>query len=515
MRTILKKSLEFQVGAVIVLVLISFLVGYISLHMVSARYDQEVLNAQQDKLQVTSQTLSRGLTDLLEKGQPAQEVKDFFGHQTETIISANPRLLVGLYLPELGHNLFYGQLTKENRFVFLGPPRDDPQGSQFFGIKLSTITKPRTIVQNMGGGIMVGRAEPVVAGGRIRGVVLISENMPGGSPRIRPILRTHQSILVLALIVGAFLAIRVLRRLRRRVGEITQGLAMMEQDSTFRLKPQANDELGEIAAAVNKMADALEQKRMLEEQLERSGRLAALGRLVAGVAHEIRNPLGIIKATVQVMEQDFSNKLPQMAQVMPGEQIEEIREFLAVVNEQVERQNKIIRELLDYAKPIPPVFSPINIRDQLASVLSLSKAYFQQHNVTVSLEAGDMLPVVNGDIQKLKQVFLNLIFNAVEAMPEGGKLTLCVTQEEDQVVTTFTDTGRGIPEADLDQLFDPFFTTRNTGTGLGLAMVYNAIDMHHGSVTVTSKVNEGTSFKIMLPVAAEGVKKDGSNHPDN
>lgn len=513
MKSIFKKSLGFQVGALVALVLVSTVLGFIAIGLVSDKYDREVLTARQEKLKVTGHSLSQGLSEILENGRGEGQVKRYFENQADAIISGNPKLLVGLYLPEIGPNLYYGEMSRENRFLFFRP-QGDARGTEFFGTKLTDLKQPRTIERKVGGEVVLGHAEPVVAGGRVRGVVMVTENMRDANV-IGYIIRAHQFLVLLALVLGIVLTALVLRKLKARVREITSGLARLEQDSSFRLEIKTNDEMGMIAQAINKMADAVGQKRLLEEQLEKSGRLAALGRLVAGVAHEIRNPLGIIKATVQVMEGELKDKLPEMYKVMPQGSVEDLEQFLNVLNEQVERQNKIIRELLDYAKPIPPAFMPLKIRDQLESVLNLSKAYFHQHRVKVVVEGVAVLPSVEGDVQKLKQVFLNLIFNAVEAMPEGGNLTVSLDQVGNQVSIAFCDTGRGIPPEHLDKLFDPFFTTKSTGTGLGLSMVHSAIEMHKGTIRVTAGPGSGTCFQILLPVMDEGGEGLGGNRTDN
>ncbi len=487
MKPIFKKTLGFQIGTIVAVVLVILLVAFLSLSLASARYDQEVLADKQEKLKVTSEGLSRGLAGFIEKGQSPRELKDYFENQAEVIISANPRVIIGLYLPEMGHNLIYGELSRANRFLFFRQQSEEQEGTQFFGIKVSTIKESKTFIKDGPGGVFVGRAQPIMAGERVTGVVLIAEHVRDGVSLVRLIIKILLFVVPVSLIVGTAATFWVLTRLKRGVRQITSGLAAMEKDTGFRLAPPASDELGEISAAINKMADAVEQKLVLEEQLERSHRLAALGRLVAGVAHEIRNPLGIMKATVQVMQDEF------------GQQ-RQMQEYLAVLNEQVERQNKIIRELLDYAKPVPPIFQPVNLNEVLESVLGFSKSYFQQHKVSLHIHTAEQLPRVYADVEKLKQVFLNLIFNAVEAMPGGGKLEVQSSFDGSHVIIKFADTGRGIPDVDLDKLFDPFFSTKNTGTGLGLAMVHKVVEMHRGKIEVSSKPREGTVFQIKLPV---------------
>ncbi|MFZ3171095.1 MAG: ATP-binding protein [Carboxydocellales bacterium] len=487
MKPIFKKTIGFQIGTIFSLVLLILLVSVITLNLVSSRYDRQVLADKQEKLKVTSQGLSRGLAGFLDMGQSPRELKGYFENQGEVIINANPRIIVGLYLPEMGYNLIYGEMSGDNRFLFFRPKAGEGEGNRFFGMKISTIKESKTFVKDGSAGIFVGRAQPITAGERVRGVVLIAEHIQESPNMVRHIIRFLMFILPICWIVGTIATVWVLARLKWRVRQITSGLAIIEKDTSYRLPLTPGDELGDISTAINKMAEVVEQKLVLEEQLERSHRLAALGRLVAGVAHEIRNPLGIIKATVQVMQDEFSQQPP-------------MQEYLAVLNEQVERQNKIIRELLDYAKPVPPIFQSANINEVLNSVLGFSKAYFQQHRVSLALQTSPQLPLVNVDIEKFKQVFLNLIFNAVESMPASGELAIQSTYQDNQVIISFTDNGRGIPAGDLPNLFEPFFSTKNTGTGLGLAMIHKVVEMHRGEIEVSSKLGEGTVFQIKLPV---------------
>ena len=489
MSATLRKTFGFQIGAIVSLVLAILLIAFISMHMVSVRYDREVLSDKQEKLKVITQGLNRGLVSYIEAGRKPPEIKNYFENQAEGIVRTNPRMVVGLYLPEMGLHRFYGQWSKKNDHLIFNNEYELRDSDQFFDIKVSSIKEPKNFVEDRRGDIFLGRAEPVTPGNQIMGTILVAEQVQAPLTIFRSITRAVFLLVPLFLIIGSVATVLILTHLKRGVRRITSGLSAMEKDAGYRL-PTTSDELGEISAAINKMAEAVEQKAHLEEQLDKSSRLAALGRLVAGVAHEIRNPLGIMKATIQVMQEEFGDQ-------------DQTSEYLVVLNEQVERQNKIIRELLDYAKPVPPIFQPVNINDVLNSVLNFSRSYFQQYKVTVELELADHMPLVNADVEKLKQAFLNLIFNAVEAMPGGGTMKLHTFAGDNVVGIEFIDNGRGIAETDLDRLFDPFFTTKNTGTGLGLATVHKIVEIHRGIIEVDSKDGQGTVIRIMLPVEGQ------------
>lgn len=501
-----KNSLRFQIGAIVLLVLVIMLGGFITQHIASINYDREVLDDKQEKLKVISQGLSRGLATFIQQRHSPGEISSYLSNQVEGIINTNPRLSVGIYLPQMEPDASYRELSGQKGYVFVKPlpppplrrndferhenifvPLPAAHGySEFLGFNISSVKEPKVIVKDSPDGIFLGRAEPVITAGAVKGTVLVAEHVTEGFSRSRQLRKIVFFLVPGALIAGILATFLVLARLKRGVAQITTGLAEIEKDSGYRLPPPAAGELGEISVAINKMAEAVQQKLLLEEQLEKSSRLAALGSLVAGVAHEIRNPLGIIKATVQVMQDEFREQA-------------QMQEYLTVLNEQVDRQNKIIRELLDYAKPVPPVFQVVDVNDILKNVLGFSKLFFQQHNVDTDIILADGILKIDVDVEKLKQAFLNLIFNAVEAMPEGGTLTVRTFSDKNGINIEFTDNGRGIPAADLDKLFDPFFTTKNTGTGLGLAMVHKIIELHRGKIQVSSDLSKGTTFCVILP----------------
>lgn len=484
----LRRTLRFQIGVIVSLILAILLMAFISMHMVSVKYDREVLADKQEKLGVITQGMSRGIAVFIGNGESPEAIRNYFENQAEGMVSTNPRLIVGLYLPKMGIHHFYGEMTRGSRIILFQKRPELREDDEFFDTKVSAIRDPRNFIDDRRpGGPLLGRAEPIVVKGRLYGAVLTAEQVQPGLTIFRTVTRIVFFLVPLALIGGILSMAFVLARLKRGVRQITSGVAAMEKDASFRLTPPVSGELGEISLAINKMADAVEQKAILEEQLERSSHLASLGRLVAGVAHEIRNPLGIMKATVQVMQDEFAGQ-------------EQSQEYLVVLNEQIDRQNKIIRELLDYAKPVPPIFQTVNVNDIVKSLFGFSKSYFQQQQVEAHFEPADDLAPVSADVEKLKQAFLNLMFNAVEAMPQGGQLIVRTTSKEGLVTVEFIDNGRGIPEGDIARLFDPFFTTKNTGTGLGLAMVHSIIELHRGKIEVQSKPGEGSVFRITLPV---------------
>ena len=237
-----------------------------------------------------------------------------------------------------------------------------------------------------------------------------------------------------------------------------------------------------------------EQRKLVEQsqaQLVQSEKLAATGRLAASLAHEINNPLQAIHNSLQLI---LSFPLE------PDEQ----REYLQVAGEEVERLIGIVTRILDFARRPQQDMRLTNLNAVVEKTLALAIKYFQHRHVVLQRDLSSDLPCVLATPGELEQVFLNLVVNAVEAMPEGGTLRVSNRRAEDGHVTvTFSDTGHGIPAEHLDRIFEPFFSTKEEGTGLGLSVSYNVIKRHRGKITVQSVVGEGTTFTVWLPMMPE------------
>jgi two-component system sensor histidine kinase AtoS len=257
------------------------------------------------------------------------------------------------------------------------------------------------------------------------------------------------------------------------------------QASTSRMRAVG----GTVLGAVVTLEDVSDIKA-LTDQLIRADRLAAMGELTAGVAHEVRNPLGVIRATVQLLEDAHYDP-------------ERISAAADVIKQEIDRLDRVIKALLDFGRPSKPTMVRIEINDVLEDVILFTNRFAKQSKVRIETNLTDASTTVIGDPDQLKQVFLNLITNAVQAMEEsGGVIRLDTATEGGYVQTTVTDTGKGIRPGDLTKVFDPFFTKRSDGTGLGLTIVHRIIDEHDGHIGVSSS-SAGTVFTVSLPAAMD------------
>ena len=258
----------------------------------------------------------------------------------------------------------------------------------------------------------------------------------------------------------------------------------------------ASDEIAALLELADRCALVIENSK-LYQQMKEKDRLAALGEMAAGLAHEIRNPLAAIKGAVQYID-------PAR---LPGDD----REFLEIVVDEVNRLNGVVTQFLDYSRPLKPTLAPIGVNEILERTFRLLAPQIPRE-VEVELSLADDLPRVNADAEQLKQVFLNLALNAVQAMPRGGRLQVStrVTRDElafwregprrgDVVEVRFRDTGPGIPAETHERVFVPFFTTKEKGTGLGLAICQRLVKAHQGAIQLRSAPGEGAEFLITLP----------------
>jgi signal transduction histidine kinase len=234
------------------------------------------------------------------------------------------------------------------------------------------------------------------------------------------------------------------------------------------------------------------EKRKMEEQLMQASKLASLGKLTAGISHEIGNPLASISSLVQELRALSSD---------PGDNGDFTGESLRTINSHIERIAKIVRSLGDFARISTREKTPSDIAELLDRTIGLVRYDKRFKNIQLTAQVDDIPPVVLNPDQ-MQQVFLNMMLNALDAMPEGGKLTISVKMKRGLVEIVFSDSGTGIEDGVIDRIFDPFFTTKplGKGTGLGLSICYGIIKEHNGSISVKSRKGQGAAFTIRLPV---------------
>ncbi len=245
---------------------------------------------------------------------------------------------------------------------------------------------------------------------------------------------------------------------------------------------------------IRRMRESDERRTALYHQMEYSNKLASIGRLAAGVAHEINNPLAIINEKAGLMKD-----LVTMGDTLPPK--EKLLGIVDSVLRSVARCQTVTHRLLGFARHMDVQVETIDLHSLLEEVLGFLGREAEYRNIDVSFDVGEGLPTIESDRSQLEQVFLNILNNALAAVDHGGRIDISLTSLDDHRVTvTITDNGKGIPESDLKRIFEPFFSTKgSSGTGLGLSVTYGIIKKLGGEIAVRSKVGVGTSFTVILP----------------
>jgi two-component system, NtrC family, sensor histidine kinase HydH len=303
---------------------------------------------------------------------------------------------------------------------------------------------------------------------------------------------------------GVLLMLRALELLNGSVvlavvGE-EQLLGMLALRDERLREAYSSDEIELFRGVAASIGVTLQNSQVYERMKERD-RLAALGQMAAGLAHEIRNPLGSIKGAAQYLQ-------PVGQPLADGG----TKEFLDIIVEEVDRLNNIVSQFLDYARPYRGDQKPLDINDVVRKTLNLvEREEGAGAKVEIASNLVEGLPPVRADAEQLRQVFLNLAINALQAMPSGGKLQVATSLRRSTrrgaaaafLEVRFRDTGVGIPPGDLRNLFIPFFTTKEKGTGLGLPISQRIIENHGGTIEVRSQPGAGSAFTVLLPVEAD------------
>jgi len=506
-----KLSFRWQIimlGAVVVVLFIAVLIGTLG----ALQYSRSaVLNNEKRRLSEAANDMARNFLDkaksasqarglpsvdlnLISSTQEAEEISQMTLQKLEGVgggfYRSDEGLLLG-YTPAASQGV--AQLPDKST------PTDDVQSAILeIGRNTSNTRIPSGRILTGGNDIILIEAVPIANEKSNWGSAWTIERMQSvpGANRLRAYLITVA--LGVAALVCVILTLVLVRNLQSGVRKIESSLRDLESDLSSQI-PTGSDpeEIERIAQAINRLGATLKEnidrEKQIEDRLRHAERLAALGRLVAGVAHEVRNPLATIRLRVQMAQREGHNL--------------RVDESCAVALEEIERLNGMVNRLLNFSRPVRFQPEPTNLK-QLAEqrlnrfVESAEKSGI--HFITSYPEDGTLLPI---DQSKMAQVFDNVIQNAIDAMTEsGGTLWVSVTSQvksasgTDRIRVEFRDTGNGISTSMISRIFDPFFTTKPSGTGLGLSICHEFVRAHGGEIQVESAEGDGTIVRIILPV---------------
>lgn len=309
------------------------------------------------------------------------------------------------------------------------------------------------------------------------------------------------SALIISLILSVSIFLLLYWIVIKPISKLSRKMSLTEKgDLTVRSDLSKSDEVGQLGRSFDSMIDKLQTARMeLEsfhfQQMERADRLASVGELASGIAHEIKNPLAGIAGAVQILSKEFKGD----------------KQKQKIVNEilqQISRLDKSVKDLLNYASPSMPSFELGDINSIIDKSLFFVTQQPKAREIEIIKNLDRTLPKIRVDYKQIQQVLLNLILNAMNALEGKGKVRISTyLSGKGQIVVEVVDNGKGIAEEEMSKLFIPFFTTREEGTGLGLSISKRIIEQHNGKIEISSRVDEGTTVKIFLP--AERAKKKG------
>jgi signal transduction histidine kinase len=248
------------------------------------------------------------------------------------------------------------------------------------------------------------------------------------------------------------------------------------------------EERGERIGALLTLRDS-ESVHRIEDEIELSRRLAAIGRLTSGVAHEVKNPINAIVVHLEVLRQKLKEVDP------------DTRRHMDVIGSEIARLDRVVQTLVDFTRPVDLRLAEMDIQKLVDEVVTLASPAAAQHNVNIERKVTHEPLRARIDADLVKQAVLNIVLNGVQAMPNGGSLRISTRRDTESALITIRDHGAGIPPDIRDKIFNLYFTTKKEGSGIGLAMAYRVVQLHHGSLEFTSIADHGTTFYLRFPLA--------------
>ena len=339
--------------------------------------------------------------------------------------------------------------------------------------------------RNLGGDKKGGVRVPVIIGEEHLGYIQINTDLEGFNKLLRK--KYYQRILVTALIfgLGIVASFFLFWRYTITIQDVAKAAQRVAEGNLEGLPPtRQRDEVGLLVENFNKMVRQLQERGELEERLKEAERFSAIGQLASGIAHEVRNPLNFISLSIDHIKDKLSPN-------------DELHPLVSNMKGEISRISTMIQDLLDYGRPLKLNLRETDLVFLLEEVLTLTREKIDAQRIRVKNSFPLKSPCMV-DRDKIKTCLINIIVNAVQAMPLGGELTIRVSQSDLFIEVEFEDTGEGIMSEDMEKVFEPYFTTKEVGIGLGLAITKRVIEEHKGEITIESQPLNGTKVKVKL-----------------
>lgn len=482
-----KGSLRLQILLILLVVLVVPILVMLYNIFYAVKSDEIVLENKQKRLIETVSEIILILEDsFFENDDPGAAFKQI----VEPVVTNNEGVRLGLYLVANDEMYIEGFLHQFNKELSL-----DEQVERERRIEEEVIAGIKSALASRDTIVRLGRTwddefleclSPVIRNGEPVAVVWAEERLNPIFAKNYHFRQATNYVILIGFCIGIFGLLAIIINLNKSIALIKNGLETLEKNINYRMAPMQG-EIGQIAKAINKMAVSLAEKERLKEELRRADFLASLGQLVTGIAHELRNPLGVLRATVEVMEDDLK-------------ECKGIGGYVQRIQKQIERQSTTVNQLLDYGRPDDGLLETINVNSLVQHVLDFAQPLLFKEDIKLDIQLNENLQPIVGSSEKLHQVFLNIIINAVQSMPQGGLLRVRSSEPGEWVLVSIEDAGKGISPEDLPHIFEPFYTNKHGGSGLGLAISQQIVGIHGGKITAQSTVDRGTNINVYLPV---------------
>lgn len=334
---------------------------------------------------------------------------------------------------------------------------------------------------------------PIVLGDRRVGYLLITRYLDDFEALSREALVSRVLATLGVFALGILVSLYLSWTFSRPVQELTRAARLVAAgDLSVQVPSRGSDEIGSLARTFNEMVERLREHRQLEERLHFAERSSAMGRLASALAHEIRNPLNFINLSIDHVRERMAPD--------EGRRREDFERILSNVKAEISRLNRLVGDFLSFGKPMRLHPRACALDELVREVAAVVDHKAKDQGIAVVIETEGSLPALVADPELLKTCLLNLMINAVDAMPKGGLLTVAVRRDADTLVTTVTDNGDGMSPEEIRSAFEPYFSTKEAGVGLGLALTRKIVGDHGGSVELESTPGRGTTARIRLPL---------------
>jgi signal transduction histidine kinase len=465
--------------ALMVLVMMALTLG--AHFLIETHYEKVVVDLVQNQTEDLSKALEISVQQMTSKGQTDQELlQDYVtrlsaeGVSEISILSSEWRVVASSNQAKVGTRVRPPRRAPKGPLVIsgtLGEDDEDVDTKSAFNLDI-----------------------PIIVDDQKKGYVHLHVILDDFEALLRSVHRKRSLATSLVFLAGVGASLTLAHHLTSPLKRLSDAAERVSTgDLEVQVKVERGDEIGKLQKSFRRMLEKLRETRKLETELRRSERAGALGRLAAAVAHEIRNPLNFMSLSVDHLRAALRSG--------PGASTEETDRALLSIKEELHRVNSMVADFLSYGRPPRLRISSCQLPEVLQDVRRVAALRAAQQKVTLDLRVSDSLPPIQADPEGIRTCLLNLVNNGIQAMPLGGHLEIdAAPGEKGMVQITVTDEGVGIPARDLDRIFDPYFSNKEAGVGLGLAITQRIVQDHQGRVEVSSVEKEGTEFRVYLPV---------------